>query len=354
MHGVLPFLKPVGMTSHDAVSFARRMLGTKRIGHTGTLDPAACGVLPLCVGQATRLVEYLQEGRKEYVAEITLGIETDTLDAVGKTVHESDASHITEAELRAVLPSFIGAISQTPPLFSAIKRDGKKLYELARDGVEESEAAIEARQVVIHALEITRFPPHMSTHVAGDSTARPRFMLRVECGSGTYIRSLARDIGRALGSFATMTFLVRTKSGFFSIDNCKTVEDITSDARGALLPVAPILRGCAARTFVDDAAVEAFSHGKTVRFSDANRDMSTHAQGEYAQGEYAQGEYAQGEYAQGEYAQGEYAQGEYAQGEAARVLFLNGDESRAALVRRDSEGQLFRAEKVFDFRTDAD
>lgn len=322
MHGVLPFLKPAGMTSHDAVSLARRVLGTKRIGHTGTLDPAACGVLPLCVGQATRLVEYLQEGRKEYVAEITLGIETDTLDGVGKIVYQSDARHITEAMLRDALPSFLGTISQTPPIFSAIKRGGKKLYELAREGVEETEAAIEARLVVIHDLQITRFVPHMSTHAAHPSdAARPRFMLRIECGSGTYIRSLARDIGRALGTFATMTFLVRTRSGSFAIDRCRTVEEITADARGALLPVAPVLQNCAAQTIVDDESVAAFSQGKTVRFSDANRDMSTHVDDE---------------------------------SDSRRVLFLNRDALRAALVLPDDDFQLYRAEKVFDFRADSD
>src|SRR4028119_1875675 len=125
MHGVLNLLKPPGMTSHDAVSFVRRVAGMKRVGHTGTLDPAAAGGLPIASGQATRLVEYLQAGRKTYIAELTFGYETDTLDAIGEVISEGDASHVDLESLRRVLDTFRGTISQTPPLYSAIKRDGK-------------------------------------------------------------------------------------------------------------------------------------------------------------------------------------------------------------------------------------
>ena len=149
MHGVLNILKPPGPTSHDIVAQARRALKTKRVGHTGTLDPAACGVLPLCIGHATRLVEYLQAARKIYVAEATFGFETDTLDAVGQTIARSDASHIDEAALNMALHRFRGEIAQVPPMFSALKREGKSLYELARAG---ETVEIEARAATIFAL----------------------------------------------------------------------------------------------------------------------------------------------------------------------------------------------------------
>ncbi len=147
MHCVYNFLKPPGLTSHDVVSYARRVLGTKRIGHTGTLDPAAAGVLPLCVGHATRLVEYLQSGRKTYIAEISFGSETDTLDALGEIIARGEWSHLNEELVRAILPQFVGDIAQVPPLYSALKRDGQTLHQIARAG---GHVEIEARSVVIY------------------------------------------------------------------------------------------------------------------------------------------------------------------------------------------------------------
>src|SRR5215216_1077448 len=132
MHGVINLLKPPGMTSHDAVAFVRRALQIKRVGHTGTLDPAAAGVLPVCVGQATRLAEYLQAGRKTYLAEATFGHETDTLDGVGQIVREGDPSGVTLEAISGALVAFLGEIEQVPPEFSAIKREGRKLYDLER------------------------------------------------------------------------------------------------------------------------------------------------------------------------------------------------------------------------------
>jgi tRNA pseudouridine55 synthase len=150
--------------------------------------PAAAGVLPICIGQATRLVEYLQEGTKGYIAEVTFGHETDTLDAMGETISTGDASGVTEYSLCAALNQFRGTIEQTPPLYSAIKQGGKKLYELARDGAQESEIEIASRKVTISQLHLTRF-------VAGDaSTQQPRAMLHIECSGGTYIRSLCATL----------------------------------------------------------------------------------------------------------------------------------------------------------------
>lgn len=265
MHGVLNVLKPPGLTSHDVVSCVRRALQTKRVGHTGTLDPAAAGVLPVCVGQATRLVEYLQAGTKEYIAEATFGFETDSGDGVGNTIAQSDASQISLENLRTALDHFRGEITQTPPIFSAIKKDGKKLYELAREGAGENEIEIPTRQVVISNLRVT----HFST----EKTEAPRAMLHIECSGGTYIRSLVRDIGRALNTHATMTFLVRTRSGAFAIDDARTLEEIADLKESALIPVSGVLPYCAPHFVEDDAAMANFLHGKTapLNFDGSNK-----------------------------------------------------------------------------------
>jgi len=261
-HGVLNFLKPPGMTSHDAVSFVRRLAQMKRVGHTGTLDPAAAGVLPICVGNATKLADYLQAGRKTYIAEATFGTETDSLDATGEMVFHGDARALKEQHINDALAPFRGNISQTPPLFSAIKKDGKKLYELAREGqsVERGEVEIAAREVQIFKLQMTQF-------FADEKF--PRAILHVECGSGTYIRSLIRDIGRSLGCFAMMSFLVRTQSGDFHIDNARTVEELENDFASALIPFQKALESCAARTVEDDEVVAEYLAGRTRRSREA-------------------------------------------------------------------------------------
>jgi tRNA pseudouridine55 synthase len=272
IHGVLNVLKPPGMTSHDAVSFVRRTLGTKRVGHTGTLDPAAAGVLPICIGQATRLVEYLQGGTKEYIAEATFGFETDTCDAVGKTVSEGDARNVNLERLRGVLDNFRGNITQTPPLHSAIKVGGKKLYELARAG--ETEVEIPTREVVISKLVVTRFV---------EDATRPRAMLHIECSGGTYIRSLVRDIGRVLGCGATMTFLVRTRSGAFSIGEASTLEAIAQDSSKAIIPITEVLGWCARRIIINDDYTHELSQGRLVEMKVPDRlDLEEYSRDHYA------------------------------------------------------------------------
>lgn len=252
MHGVINLLKPPGMTSHDAVAFVRRALKIKRVGHTGTLDPAAAGVLPICVGQATRLVEYLQAGKKTYIAEATFGYETDTLDGVGQITKESDASGMNLEAIRHALDNFRGEIDQIPPAFSAIKKDGQKLYDLARAG-QIDESKLTPRRVTIHKAD--------PTHFFADAL-RPRVMLHIECSSGTYIRSLVRDLGRALGCGATMTFLVRSQSGKFSLDNAVTLEEIDVHRQGALLAMDDVLRCCGFPIFINDEAAHNLSQGK--------------------------------------------------------------------------------------------
>lgn len=250
MHGVLNLLKPPGMTSHDAVAFVRHTLKEKRVGHTGTLDPAAAGVLPICVGQATRLVEYLQAGTKEYVAEATFGFETDTLDAVGQTIREAPTAQIDIDAINAVLGKFRGEIEQVPPLYSAIKVEGQKLYDIGRAG---GKVDIPTRRVTISALEVTRFIP-------GE---RPRAMFKIECSGGTYIRSLVRDIGKALGSAATMTFLVRNRSGAFALQEAVSCEEF--GAGPVLKPIEEVLSWCAHSTVVNDDGALILFQGKLIK-----------------------------------------------------------------------------------------
>ncbi len=249
-HGVLNLLKPPGMTSHDAVAHVRRVLKTKRVGHTGTLDPAAAGVLPICVGLATRLVEVLQEGTKEYLAEATFGYETDTLDAVGETIRECDAKDLTIEQLERACEKFRGEIQQQPPLHSAIKIGGQKLYDIARAG---GDIEIPTRSVTISALEITRF-------FAGE---RPRAFLRIECSGGTYIRSLVRDIGRELNNAATMTFLTRTRVGEFELSETVTPQEFESQPN--LMPLPKMLVQLYGAAHVDDEQTTALWQGKQIR-----------------------------------------------------------------------------------------
>ena len=197
------------MTSHDVVARVRKLIGQKRVGHTGTLDPLATGVLPICVGQATRVAEYLSEGGKAYRATIRFGIETTTYDAEGEVVREAPVS-LTREEIAAVLPEFLGEQEQVPPVYSAIKRDGKPLYALARAG---SSVTPEPRRVRIDALTVVAWE-------------MPDLTLDIECGKGTYIRSLAFDLGRRLGPGAYLAGLIRTRSGRFTLDQSVTLEEL--------------------------------------------------------------------------------------------------------------------------------
>lgn len=214
MDGILAVWKPAGWTSHDVVAKVRRIVRVKRIGHTGTLDPQVTGVLPLCIGRSTRVVEYVQERPKAYEAVLQLGIATDTEDMTGTVIEELSEVHVTEADIRRVLESFVGVIEQVPPMYSAVRVEGKRLYELAREG-----QVIErkSRKVTIHELELLSMDldkPH------------PQIRFSVVCSKGTYIRTLCVDIGHALGLPATMAELVRTMSGGFKKEHCLTLEQI--------------------------------------------------------------------------------------------------------------------------------
>lgn len=201
MFGFINVNKPSGMTSHDVVSFLRRNLKIKKIGHTGTLDPMANGVLPIAVGDATRLIQYLSDD-KEYVATVKFGVSTDTYDKEGEIVSTSDKI-VEHAELDDALNQFRGEILQKPPIYSALKKNGKKLYEYAREG---KEVEIEARKVTIEKLDLLSLENNVAK-------------LRVKCSKGTYIRSIAHDLGEVLGCGGHLIGLTRTIAGDFKIEN---------------------------------------------------------------------------------------------------------------------------------------
>lgn len=227
MNGFLIANKPTGTTSSNVVVFVRKRLpkGTA-IGHGGTLDPEASGVLPLCIGKATRLFDYIIDKKKTYVAEIQLGQVTDTQDATGQ-VTEERAVTVGADELIAVLPKFVGEIEQIPPMYSAIKRDGKRMYQLARKG---ETVELEARKCRVDDVRFVC------------CTGENRYRIEVDCGKGVYIRTLCHDIGLALGCGAHMATLERTKAGIFTLENALTREQIDALAQNgrieeALLPL---------------------------------------------------------------------------------------------------------------------
>lgn len=216
MEGVLLLNKPVGMTSHDCVAKMRRLAKTKKVGHTGTLDPDVTGVLPICLGRATKIVEYLTAATKTYEAEITIGFSTTTEDASGEVVERKKVeSPITKEEVEPVLQSMIGTIEQIPPMYSAVKVKGKKLYEYARAGIEVERPE---RLITINELAMLGDVKHKDDIVT--------FRFRVTCSKGTYVRTLAVMIGERLGYPAHMSHLIRTKSGNFELNECYTFEEI--------------------------------------------------------------------------------------------------------------------------------
>lgn len=210
--GFLVVDKPGGVTSNQVVGKVRAAIGIKKVGHAGTLDPMATGVLVLAVGKVTRLIRYVQDQTKEYVATALFGVATDTLDADG-AVLSREPMDFDEADIAEIVPRFVGSIAQVPPMVSALKKDGRRLYELAREG---QVIEREARQVDVHELEILSVgpPPY------------PEVEFRVVCGKGTYIRSLADDMAAVLGGDAHLTALRRTRIGSFGISNSVTVDDL--------------------------------------------------------------------------------------------------------------------------------
>jgi len=250
MDGILNLLKPPGMTSHDVVSVVRRVLGIKKVGHTGTLDPGVAGVLPICVGRATRLAEFIAGEDKAYRAEITFGVTTDTQDSFGTVLTEADAGHLGKGDIAYAVTKFQGPIMQVPPMVSAVKVDGKRLYELAREGVEVER---QARPVTIHRLQLLDFRPG----------PRPVAFVDVVCSKGTYIRTLAHDLGQVLGVGAHMSYLVRTRSGPFTLEQAATLEELAAGKAAMLSPAVAL--GPMPRATVPPAAAERLKHGVAPR-----------------------------------------------------------------------------------------
>lgn len=222
--GIINLLKPAGMTSHDGVYLLRRLTGLKRIGHTGTLDPMAVGVLPLCLGSATRILDYLDLDEKEYRCEVQLGVTTDTWDIFGQVVQDrrNGLPKIAAEEIEGVLKNFLGEIEQTPPMYSSVRVAGRHLYEYAR---ENQEVEVKKRPVILHEIHIMDYQPD-----AG------RVLFDVTCSKGTYIRSLCHETGEALGCGAAMSFLARKRSGEFRIENAVSIEELAEDWTRYLLP----------------------------------------------------------------------------------------------------------------------
>ena len=214
INGVINIYKIKGFTSHDVVAKLRGILKQKKIGHTGTLDPDAIGVLPVCLGNATKLCDMLTEKEKEYIAKVQLGVTTDTQDMTGTVLQERPVE-VSEDMVREALQSFVGNYEQIPPMYSALKVNGKKLYELAREG---KEVERKARPVVIHSIEVL-------------DMSLPQIKIKVVCSKGTYIRTLCHDLGEKLGCGAAMAALERTKSGQFSLETAITLEDLEKKLR---------------------------------------------------------------------------------------------------------------------------
>ena len=259
LDGVLLLDKPLGLSSNHALQAARRLYNAEKAGHTGTLDPLATGLLPLCFGEATKFSGELLNADKRYVATVQLGVTTDTADAEG-IVLESRPVAATRSDVEAALAAFVGEIEQVPPMYSALKRDGKPLYEYARAGIEVERAA---RRICIHELRLL-------APGEGESMAGGRFVFEVRCSKGTYVRTLAADIGERLGCGAHLAALRRTGIGALDVTQAyslTTLEALTAEARDAfLLPPDSLLTSLAeARLDVADAA--RLRHGQAVRWA---------------------------------------------------------------------------------------
>ena len=259
MDGILNINKPTGMTSHDVVAKVRKLLKQRRVGHAGTLDPAASGVLPICIGHATRVAEYLSESGKAYQATIIFGAVTDTYDSEGTIIRTASTEGLTRSTVEAILPTMLGEQMQVPPRYSAIKLQGQPAYKRARAG---EEIAMEARPITIYQLAILNWQPSPS----------PTLTLAIECSKGTYIRSLVYDLGEKLGCGAYLGALVRTRSGPFTLSETIALEQLAQAAEQGtveqyLYPADKALEQCPALR-LDEAMAERVRHGNAFRIDE--------------------------------------------------------------------------------------
>ncbi len=250
--GILNINKPGGMTSHDVVDRVRRISGQRRVGHAGTLDPLATGVLLVCLGQATRVAEYLMASDKVYQAQVRLGVSTDTHDAEGEVTATAEVN-VSEDEVREALSSFVGSIQQVPPMYSALKHKGTPLYKLARQGITVER---EPRSVEIHDIELLDWTP-------------PLLTIRVKCSPGTYIRALARDLGQKLGCGAHLQSLTRLASGHFTLETAVSLDELEKvwaqgDWRKLLYPLDEALLDLEPM-IVDGETEKRIRHGQQVQ-----------------------------------------------------------------------------------------
>jgi len=261
--GILNINKPLGKTSYSVVALVKRLSGERRVGHAGTLDPIATGVLPICLGQGTRIIEFLQNAHKTYRAQIELGVTTDTYDASGKILGKKDPSGISREQLESALAAFCGLTRQTPPMYSAVKHQGQRLYELARAGIK---VARKSRPTRIYRLEIADWQP-------------PSVTIEVECGKGTYIRSLAHDLGQSLGCGANLKSLTRLSYGPFDIKAALSVPQLEDAFRCGywqyfVHPIDTVLLSWTA-VVVNDATENALRSGVPVTLANYNRIVLT-------------------------------------------------------------------------------
>lgn len=250
-NGIIIIDKPAGWTSMDVCAKLRGILHEKRVGHAGTLDPMATGVLPVFVGQATKAVSFAENGRKVYEAVLQLGRVTDTQDTTGETLEER-AVTVTADDMRAALPRFLGEIEQIPPMYSAIKVNGQKLYDLARQG---KEVARKPRRITIYDLALT------------EELGNGQYALRVECSKGTYIRTLCHDLGQALGCGGCMAALRRTEASGFGIGEAVTLEDAAREGEALLRPLDSLFRAYPAFTIANAALEKKCLCGNPLRVS---------------------------------------------------------------------------------------
>ena len=247
--GIIIINKPAGWTSMDVCAKLRGIFHEKRVGHAGTLDPMATGVLPVFVGQATKAVSFAENGEKEYLARLRLGLTTDTQDTTGTVLSELPVT-VTEEDLRAVLPRFTGEIEQIPPMYSAVKVQGRKLYELARKG---AEVERKPRAVTIFALELL------------GQTGKNEYALRVRCSKGTYIRTLCHDIGAVLGCGGAMSALERTMAAGFTLSEAVTLEQVQAQKESLLRPTDSLFRSYGAYHIADAETERRCRCGNPVR-----------------------------------------------------------------------------------------
>ncbi len=233
INGVLLLNKDTGMTSNTALQQAKRLFFAKRAGHTGSLDPLATGVLPICFGEATKFSQHLLDADKRYLSTFRLGVKTDTSDCDGEIIECRPSAHITQAMIEAILPEFRGPISQVPSIYSALKYQGKPLYKWAREGLEIPDEARKSRDITIYTYDIVAFRP--ATAIKGEEDTYPELDVLVHCSKGTYIRTLADDLGERLGCGAHVIKLHRQSAGPFSDDNAISLAAL-SEARGEADP----------------------------------------------------------------------------------------------------------------------